>query len=355
MIYHLQKYEGTHTRHECPQCHSKHSFTLYVDDDGKELSFDVGKCNHLTKCGYHKTPKEYFAEHTDARTKLLLQKPFNLPSKPTQTKPKPFDTLPFAYVTRSQSENSTLIEFLKTLFDTDKVQKVCELYHVGATKDKATIFWQIDTENRVRTGKMIKYNTDGHRQKDCANALNWAHALLKKANKIPSDYNLQQCFFGMHLLADARNDGKKIAIVESEKTALIGSIVFDSFVWLATGSVQNLKNDFCECLSGREVVLFPDVDGTEVWKQKAKGITVRKNVQISDFLAQKYAGDPSRSTYDFADEIIAEIQSQKQQSEQTYSEAVLSLIRENDCFGRFIERFGLIEIKQPEKAVKFAT
>lgn len=35
------------------------------------------------------------------------------------------------------------------------------LYHIGTSKhwDQATIFWQIDTHNQIRTGKVILYNS----------------------------------------------------------------------------------------------------------------------------------------------------------------------------------------------------
>jgi hypothetical protein len=81
------------------------------------------------------------------------------------------------------------------------------MYGVGTAKDSATVFWQRDTDNNVRTGKVIQYKPDLHRNKD--KPPYWAH----KALKLP-DFNLTQCLFGEHLLAG--ND-KPVAIVESEK------------------------------------------------------------------------------------------------------------------------------------------
>ncbi len=64
--YHLEKYQGRATRHECPNCHDTHSFTLYVDEAGDMLDEAVGRCNHVSSCGYHYTPKEYFTNHPEA-------------------------------------------------------------------------------------------------------------------------------------------------------------------------------------------------------------------------------------------------------------------------------------------------
>ena len=61
----LEKYRGISTRYTCPQCGRKHTFTRYIDTENNNnyLSDNVGKCNRLDKCGYHYTPREYFADN----------------------------------------------------------------------------------------------------------------------------------------------------------------------------------------------------------------------------------------------------------------------------------------------------
>ena len=66
--YSLQKYKGTATRHTCPNCGDKRSFTCYVDESGMLLHPSVGRCNHESSCGYHYTPKEYFHDHPECHT-----------------------------------------------------------------------------------------------------------------------------------------------------------------------------------------------------------------------------------------------------------------------------------------------
>jgi hypothetical protein len=58
-----------------------------------------------------------------------------------------------------------------------------------------------------------------------------------------------------HLL---RDNTKMVAIVESEKTAIIASIYLPDMIWLACGGCGNLSLKLCEPLKGRKVVLFPD-------------------------------------------------------------------------------------------------
>ena len=73
----------------------------------------------------------------------------------------------------------------------------------------------------------------------------WAHSELIRSGLLKTDFNLNQCFFGEHLLL---NNKKPVAVVESEKTAVIASICFPEFVWLAVGSKQNLNR--------KEVMLY---------------------------------------------------------------------------------------------------
>ena len=68
--YQLEKYRGPRTRHVCPQCHRKQSFTRYIDthNNNEYISDNVGKCNRLDKCGYHYTPKQYFEDNPWTRS-----------------------------------------------------------------------------------------------------------------------------------------------------------------------------------------------------------------------------------------------------------------------------------------------
>ena len=59
----LEKYHGTKSRHTCPACNSKGVFVRYQNERGEYVSFDVGRCNRESKCGYHYKPKQYFADN----------------------------------------------------------------------------------------------------------------------------------------------------------------------------------------------------------------------------------------------------------------------------------------------------
>ena len=131
------------------------------------------------------------------------------------------------------------------------------------------------------------------------------HSELKKAGRLKSDFNLRQCFFGEHLLTVEKE--KPLAIVEAEKTAVIASICFSEFVWLACGSKQNLKAEKLEKYANRQIILYPDADGFAQWTTEAQqarqsGLTAR----VSN-LVETHATDVQRADgYDLADYLISE-------------------------------------------------
>lgn len=77
--------------------------------------------------------------------------------------------------------------------------------------------------------------------------------------------------FGEHLLRDM--PGVPVAIVVSEKTAMMMSVFSPQCFWLAEGGSQWLNVEKCKDFKGRKVVLYPDLGKCyEVWTNKAKEI-----------------------------------------------------------------------------------
>lgn len=124
-------------------------------------------------------------------------------------------------------------------------------YRIGTSNHwpNATIFWQIDQQQKVHTGKIMLYDYHtGHRVKDPFNHIAWVHKSENTKN-----FHLKQCLFGLHLL---RPDTKIVAIVEAEKTAVVASIFFPDVLFLATGGLQSLNAERCAPLKGHRVILF---------------------------------------------------------------------------------------------------
>ena len=166
-------------------------------------------------------------------------------------------------VTRSLSLDSQFCKSVVSagyLTDT-QLRHAAERYRLGCSKEGGVIFWEIDDQQRVHTGKIMYYQSDCHRDKQ--HNPTWVHSLMK--DKLPANYELQHCLFGLHLLGAG---GGYIAIVESEKTAIILSEKFPDFIWLSCGGLQMFKPELLAPLVNHKVVVFPDTDETgEAYKQ----------------------------------------------------------------------------------------
>lgn len=179
--------------------------------------------------------------------------------------------------------NNNFVQFLYSKFSKYKVDKVIQKYKVGSHEhwNGATVFWQIDTAYKVRTGKVMLFDKiTGRRLKKPYPHVNWIHSLMLKQGEI-SQFNLSQCFFGEHLLK--QNNLSNIGIVESEKTALICAIEFPDILWLASGGLSNLNSEKVNILKNRKVTLFPDNGAYNKWKSKAD----KFGFQISSLMEEK--------------------------------------------------------------------
>ena len=281
--YHLQKYAGISSRHTCPACERPRCFTLYIDDNGNILHPTVGRCDHESSCGYHRTPRQYFHDHPEHRhfvipsersesrqsTKSLEHQRKNLlhyrHARPNRASPGiiPQNLIP------PPSATNHLITYLKTMIPSSAIDRIIADYRLASTPDQAIIFLQIDQDNQCRTGKIMQYNpSTGHRIKDPnkPGRINWLHSILNRRKQLPPDWQLTQCLFGEHLLP--QHPDKTIALVESEKTAIICSAMMPQYLWLATGGKSGLTSERLSSLKGRKIIVFPDIDAFKDWQQK---------------------------------------------------------------------------------------
>ncbi|MEI6754444.1 MAG: DUF6371 domain-containing protein [Paludibacter sp.] len=344
----LQPYKGKDTRHTCPSCKAKLSFTQYLDGNTHKPIHDiVGKCNRESKCGYHYTPKQFFIDNPLSPSPMeragvrSLSPPFRggregsyssnttnveKRSTPSQKQSIPFSLslgrgcpqdgsgrgaggeVPFSFVEKSASYKSNFVRFLFDYFSDEQIRKAADIYALGATKNKEVIFWQIDITGKVRTGKIMQYNTTtGKRLKHESGAIDWVHNKLKKTGALPEDFNLQQCFFGEHLLKIYPD--KQVAIVESEKSAIIASCIMPELIWLAAGNINGLSIEKCKVLKNRNVMLYPDLGAYEKWSIKAEELQEQCHckVLISNLLEGEASEFDRANGFDIADYMIEEL------------------------------------------------
>ncbi len=327
-------------KHNCPNC-NKRTFVLYIDTiTGEYLPTDLGRCDREQNCNYHKAPPKgkpayliYFlalTSITDKAYKLvdlngvisiipksqileLLKdkcyvtewylktstinylnnecKHFNTDEvlisnvrtfTPLEPKEASFHSLELLDEMFFTDIEDNLTTYLKTLFTPIEVFKAKKNYFITGTNHKwnnATIFWQIDNKEKVHAGKIMLYDvTTGKRIKQPYSHINWLH---KAINEI--DFNINQCLFGLHNITE--DYSKTIAIVESEKTAIIMSIISPDFYWLASGSKGNFKYELLEPLKNRNVIAFPDKGEYNNWLNKATELNALGfKISVSDLI-----------------------------------------------------------------------
>ncbi len=289
------------TRFRCPNCHRNKKFVRYIDTKtGEQIAHNVGRCERIDSCGYHYTPKQYFQDNnvsynTTQMKSATMKKTF-------KSRPKPVSYIPidvFKESLKNYGENN-FVKFLMDLFGVDVSTQLITQYFIASSDhwNGATTFWQIDINGNIRTGKIMLYNpSTGKRVKEPFNHITWVHTIIKQP-----DYELKQCFFGEHLLKSELL--KQVAIVESEKTAIIASVYLPEFIWLAAGSKEGLTFEKCKILKGRTVCLFPDLNGFELWDTKKKEISAFARVTISDLLERKATKAERNQGLDLADYLI---------------------------------------------------
>ena len=334
-------------KNSCPNCKKK-TFVFYVDKEtGNYLPTDYGRCDREQNCNYHKAPpkgkKGYLVPFlalnnvSDKASKLVdvngvvsmipnsqileqnenscfvsewylktstinylntESKYFNRDKVPflnevvTIKQPEPIkpsyhslelvDKLINQY--NKQKEGDNLTTFLLNNFTFNEVQNAIQNYYLGGTNyywNNATMFLQIDDKEQIRGAKIMLYNQyTGKRIKEPYNHINWLHKAIKEP-----DFNLCQCLFGLHLIN--KDYQKNIAIVESEKTAIIMSIFLPDFIWLAAGSKSNFKFELLEPLKKRSCFAFPDKGEFANWSNKAKELKSKGfKIEVSNILEQ---------------------------------------------------------------------
>lgn len=298
----LEPYRGGDSRIDCPYCGAKKSFARYVDvTNGEYIGDKFGRCEKVNTCqsSFPPTGEDFKNRRLEVPSNEVLE----------QFREKEITNLiPSNYLIKSINERpNNFTEFLYNNFEKEVVDRILKRYKLGSIEmwgEPATIFWQIDKEYDVRTGKIMLYDIEtGKRVKERFNHITWAHTPFRddKFGNNP-DFCLTQCFFGEHLLNE---NTKEFHIVESEKTAIICSIANPKAYWLSTGGLQNINEQRLLPFKDKKLTFYPDKGKAfEEWTKKLTpfmgdyNITISKSVEnmkdlemgedIGDYIVNKF-------------------------------------------------------------------
>jgi len=326
-------------KHDCPGCGQKKRFRRYFNyETGEYLSDDCGLCDR-PRCGYHFTPKQYFEQHPEAKNLKKLE--IRAYIEPPQ--PKPLIHLPKELLLKTlvNYDKNSFIKALLPLFTVDAITLAIEDYFIGTIEAGlpeegealSTVFWFIDQGQNIRAGQVKVFDSDCHTMplqigEQTLKAW-WIHSLLKRMYKRQGKEGPQwlknysqgekvTCLYGEHLLSKYPN--KKVALVESPKSAIIGSMVYPHLVWLATNALKYFTADRCKALKGKEVYLFPDTGlpdtktgktPFDLWKERAEELKDLANFHIEDVLEANTSPEEKGGGFDIADYILRQQRAQK--------------------------------------------
>lgn len=313
-------------------CHDDHTPSM-----GLSPSRNHWKCFSCGKGGSH---IDLVMEHeglnfSDACEWLIRE--FNIPVPQQETrkslieaiKSKLMNTTNTQFLDKSLFERfkGTSNEFTRALVNSkiltpEQMQHAAEVFRISTANDNV-IFWQIDRDNHIREGKVMYYQADAHRSHTRKPVtISW---LLKQEKQLSDDWKAKYCLFGLHQFRNDNaddNDNKIIAIVESEKTAIICSELIPSrsgakVFWMATGGKSNLSVQALQPIIGKRVILFPDTDPTgecyrdwiEIAKQANRSLPQREgggrvSITVSNLLELLATEDQKKRKIDIADFIL---------------------------------------------------
>jgi hypothetical protein len=259
----------------CPAC-GKKRFVKYVDNETNSFLEDgSGRCDRESSCKYQKTPHET-SVISEFVTPKITRKASTIQSD-------------YLKLCNKNFHENNLIQFLENYFTKEEIQLGITKYRLGNSKHwngAATIFWQINPQYEVMTGKIMQYDVKtGKRVKEPKPLFQWVHKLLKL-----EDFVLLQCLFGLHLVNHSTK--KEIAIVESEKTAFIMSLFLPNYVWMSTGGKKNFNLKMLLPIKEYTILAYPDKSEYDDWNKTA--IELQKlgfKINCSRFVEDKNVPD----------------------------------------------------------------
>lgn len=228
-------------------------------------------------------------------------------NKPTQ--PQEIGEIPSPFLCKSMKQTGRLFDRLFPYIGTADLKEVWDNYCVGATTDGKEVFWCFTADNVIRYCKVLDYGTDGHRRHgngSCYALHPTITAYMKKRGLWADNYEpvFKQILYGGHIINDFPD--RLVAVVESEKTAVICACLIPTLTWCAVGGKNNLNAEMLAPCKGHSVLLFPDMDARQEWSDKAQQLRTQGfDIQVLEWWqGVEDVGDK----YDIADVLMRDAQ-----------------------------------------------
>ena len=256
---------------ECPSCGASKRFVRYKDNvRGNYVDGEYGKCDRVNSCGHWVQIKNKYVNadmlHQDVvpgRERSILMS----------------DTFEFEFyesyylnrnISRIGNETRNTNVFLRGLakrFGIENVIRIHKEMRIGTFYDGGTIFPFFNTRDELITGKIMFYDKNLKRIRSGRRSYPmWFHNYDYKAEDgyyyaggIQEQHITDIPFFNYKFRAYVSGEIDTVCLVESEKTAVIMSIVLPDYHWIASGGLCNLQEYKFFGMNSLNWVLFPDL------------------------------------------------------------------------------------------------
>ena len=262
----------------CPKCGRK-SFVPYIyNDTGEIIDPTCGRCDHEQSCGYHLPPAEFFKANPDHNNGRGGFMPY--------TRPIP-TTIDFCgldeWAARQTADEALESDFARGLvnyFDTEAVKSAISRYHIQSIgRGRNTAFPCISVDGMVTDVMVLGYQADLHRNDVCYHYYGDTAQKEQLKADYPEGYKYDPCYFGEHLLAEQTD--KNVAVVESQKSAVICSMLFPDMLWLASCGCGNFNVTKSRVLKDRRVFVYSDKGSSEKWQKVVSELqTIGYNIHL---------------------------------------------------------------------------
>lgn len=235
--------ESPFKKGKCPKCLKSSCFRYYI-----ALPREYGICDHKNKCEHHNDPNKETPETKKELYNLIGNEIEVLTEKIIEKK-----------VLYPSSEQLTVLNNLNSIFHVFMHEKLgvkpthFQRWNVGTDNSGKTTFVMQNIAGKHLNIKYMQYYVS-------ADGLNCKRDKKINFSLVAPDKNKEHyktCLFGEHLL---RNGNVIICLVESEKTAVLGSYFYPQFDWLATGGSNGLTVEKVQLLKGKQVYYLADND-----------------------------------------------------------------------------------------------
>ncbi len=199
----LESHRGAAIFSTCPKC-KKRNYQRYVTHIyGEGIADNVGECALPKGCGYSYTPSEHEKAVSFIPDRYLLQ-------------------------SLNNCKDNNLFNYLVNQFGEDKATTAMKLYSIGTSVNHpgASVFWVIDIDGKVREGKIKLFDSyTGKETKD----IGTVSRIIKMKHFTHKSY-----LYGENLIN--KFPKKPVALVESEREAIVSSCKHPDYLWLSISS-----------------------------------------------------------------------------------------------------------------------